>query len=310
MNNILDDLKEKFKDNSITIIILITLICVFCALIVWYLANDMFLSDDKSSNNRRTELKDIDNTNNLELNNTEEDITDLALIEQLNLKTSYLINIDKGTLNDKTNFFYRNITNKEITSMSKLGSIILQDSITTNSITKEVIPYTVYQKYFPTLAASKNELDFQVFTEGNDYQIDGTSIDNKYFEIFGEKLNNHATNLTCPTTTYDEENKKYLISFNCEEPSNSTVITYNNRYSKDNQNAYVYVSVGVKGWAKDDKTIPVIYRDYEETAEYLRDDSVNTYQITESDYQEFSEYKITFKLTSNNYYFESVEKID
>lgn len=291
-------------------IILIILVCILCALVGGYIINNKY-AEDSESNYTRKKIQNLDNKNEISLNTSEIEIEDQTLINSLNEKVSYLVNIGRKTANEKGEFFAKDATKRNFTSYAKLGAIVLYSDIISHKLTHEVIPYNIYSNHFPDLAATKSETDFQFLKEGDDYQVKASDIDNIYYEIFGEKVVNHQTNLACPSVSYDSETAKYLVSLQCAQETTSSLLTYNYKYSKDEDNAYVYVSVGVKGFDKETSSIPVIYSDYEETTEFLRDENVLNYQISSTDYEKFSKYKITFILSSdNNYHFEKVEKIN
>jgi len=97
----------------------------------------------------------------------------------------------------------------------------------------------------------------------------------------------------------------------CGGTAMSLLHNYKNKYTQKGNEAYVYVSYGISNYNVQTGATD-IYKDINSETLYkqnLTDQESHNFTINETNYQDFSEYKYTFKEDENgNYYFVSIEK--
>lgn len=116
---------------------------------------------------------------------------------------------------------------------------------------------------------------------------------------------------------FDKDNKKFFeLCINVLDGSNF-IDTYIYDFDYDEDNAYLYVSVsyGNEELTDNDDTRVTIYKDYKHKKiykefTYSNDSQNDDFILDESNYKEFTLYKYTFKRVDDNYYFDSLKKID
>lgn len=143
-------------------------------------------------------------------------------------------------------------------------------------------------------------------------------VKEKYYYMFGEELTNYEVDTTKNIIKgyqwkYDSSSSKYIVNFlGFGTSAGKILLTYNNRYTIDNNNAYIYVSCGYQ--YGDVNNNIYLYNEYKEDMTKINPyskEQVRSYQeILETNYKDFSEYKVTFrKDNKGNYYFYSLERL-
>ena len=126
---------------------------------------------------------------------------------------------------------------------------------------------------------------------------------------------------TCPEYYYSDTYKEfYKITYVCGVVSYGDYISYISNYEIDEKNIYLYMNFGFIEPGYGDKTL--IYGNFEEyevsgskgikpinVVEEIDYQLTNSYVINDTNKDNFSEYKITFKNVNNKYYYEKTEKI-
>ena len=139
---------------------------------------------------------------------------------------------------------------------------------------------------------------------------DGKEVSEKYKEIYGQELvRNQNFNLgTNPSYHYNTEYDIYysILGMAGFGGPMGTTYVYKDRYTTDNDHAYVYIYAGFIGVDNH------LYSDWGIDSDLgtLTDDEVANYTINEENYKQFTEYKFIFdKSADDNYYFSKTEKI-
>lgn len=228
---------------------------------------------------------------------TEEDVTLEALRNDLVNKVNILERISQRTgfelWPEEKNRYYSS------------GDIYIKDTDITQ-IPNELKLYTVLENlYYYDLGKSyvTTNYDFgsmsmykNIFT-----QLDVEKVEKEYKYLFGNTTISHKKFDGCPSFIYDSVNNKYYGSSECGGTSAGGIVTYVNKVTSTDDEAYVYVSLGS---AVDGK----FYTDFEMTKEYTANVE-NGLVINENNYKEFSEYKYTFVKEKGNYIFNNIKKI-
>ena len=184
-------------------------------------------------------------------------------------------------------------------------------------------------------------LNYIEHTKGTDLKFDGTKItvDNKefivnhesngvihkddylnsYYYLFGNKNAPLPMLINrCPSYYYDKGNEIYISQYDCGEVNVEQIITYINRIDITDDYIYVYINIGYDTFdytELDNDGLPknrVIYSDInKEQANVIKKIGLydHSYIIDQNNYSYFSEYKITFKKVSEDYYYDIIEKI-
>lgn len=146
-------------------------------------------------------------------------------------------------------------------------------------------------------------------------EISPDVVSSVFKEYFGTDLTNVNSTIgkNCLIFYYDATlNTYFSVSSACKDVGSSYVSAYKNKYTTNNDLAYVYVN-----YALLEPTSPTlesynIYKDLEKTTLYqsnVSKDMAYNFNIDTSNYREFSEYRFTFKKDINgNYYFLKLEK--
>jgi len=150
--------------------------------------------------------------------------------------------------------------------------------------------------------------------------IDDNIVKEKSLQIFNKDLSNLAE--APKDDSYDtawlgivKDGNKYMINSAGGDPSPSNMLFTNiYKYERDDQNAYVYVSVA-KGSISDDGTSYIIYKGPEsrEIFKIYNESAIEEYlnfQITEDNKNNFTRYKYVFASVDGNYYFNHIEKVE
>lgn len=156
-------------------------------------------------------------------------------------------------------------------------------------------------------------------------QLSKEEVDKYSVEIFGKKIANPVEEITsCPPYYYDSANEIYYqLEPRCGGAASGSVLIYKSKFIEKGAEAYVYVSVGHLVYDESTSTPQYkIYKDFSysgtkligESVEYLNEYktenqiiNLGNFKLDSTNYQDFSEYKFTFKKDSNdNYYFVDV----
>lgn len=169
-----------------------------------------------------------------------------------------------------------------------------------------VLDYLYINKKFQNVTAENKDSEIvKGYGQNEVYQISKDDVNKEYKKFFGKDVSeNKSLDIYCFGYDYDATKNMYFKADpNCGGTSGASYVSYINKYTEKENNAYVYVNYGYDGMASDGK----VFADLEGTKESSVDP--NNFKIDESNYKEFSEYKFTFeKDDSGNYYFVSLEK--
>lgn len=292
--------RKKKKSGLIFLIIILCLISGIIGYkmddIISFVNSKIEKKEDSKNENKPTETPQV----------TETDITDSALINDLSSKVNMLSALGNYTypMTDDTIFFTSANDNKTFTDNDKLLSIIVYYNYYDVNIKKEAIPESVFKTSFP-------EMSYETDNVEEDYQLDGLTINNIYKALYNVDIPNKNVSIDgCPTIKYDATNNKYLVISRCGGVNTNKILKYNYKYTKDDNNAYVYVSVGYKKSYENDYD-ETIYSDLKATKLYKQNKEDQNFLIDSKNYKDFEQYKVsfTFAKDTNNYYFNKIEKV-
>ena len=296
------DKEKKNKNKGLVILNIILLIILIVGGLSIYIAIDEKIITFNKDNDKITNI--VKNNSN---KTKEETITDSNLIVDLKNKVTYL-NADKIYMDHIIPNLYKEEKITYIGEEEKLNIVLesLKNDYTSITIPKELIEKSI-GSYYANMIIEDNK------------QISIDKVKERYQKLFGTEINNFNHIEGCPTYLYDAVNQVYYETTKCTKGSSiNKEYLYDIKYTKEENFAYVYMSVGTAFITKPINNINSneeklnIYKGYS-SAIYKEEVSIkeaNEFKIDKDNYQEFDIYKYKFFKDSNdNYYFISVEKV-
>lgn len=308
----------KKKNNKTIIAIILLLIALFGLTCYFILDKNVHTANPQKEDTSAVDEKDpVEETNEDEKEPTEEtekpneeenkpvvekaetEIKDSNKIKKLEDNMLYLNSIDCGITECAPSIYQKNTTTKDLTDSQKLSSILFY--IYKNTEEFNEITIDEFKEVYSELYTGEGD-DIYEF-----YQVKEQIILDKYKAVYGSTPSNYKIDSNCPEFRYSDKFKKFYGASRCGGYGGSKILTYNYKFTESDDKAYVYTSVALQVFENE---TPVIFTDYNKTKEYKRGDAALDVEINSTNYQEFSKYKITFTKSDNNYYFESVEKLE
>ena len=298
-SNNMSNKPKKSKKGLIVIILLLLIIAGLCTFI--YLKKDVLFNSGNNTNENN-------NTNNI-VEAKEEELKDSNLINIITDKAKMIVLpnfIDlfyiKGDYNG--NFYFDDLYKKmELSDANKLLLILEKQKGEEINVDIDKSSNNEVKELYKQDWTSAHDRDSAM------RQYDLSSINNDYRYIFGTTISNYMDISSCPSYYYDSVNKVYFSYGQCGGLDPASILTYINKLSTNGNDVYVYVSVGKMSFIEE--TLPNakynIYSDYEEKNK-LQEINESKYIIDESNYDKFSEYKLTFTKDGNDYYYKSIER--
>lgn len=273
------------KNNKILYGIIIILIAIVCLISGFILGNsDLFKKENNEEENKIIE-KEITDTKEKE-----------KLVKIVNLFNRLSIDgFDQTTID-----IYNDLNLNDFEKM-RLVFTNLENKLTEITIPKDQITIN----------------DEDIMLQYIRKQITVSEVESEYYNLFNEKISNHQDNEGCPTYSYDSTNSVYYYSAECGGSRGASgPVSYINRYTYNEKEAYVYINLGYIEYGEfiDGFTSYKIYKDLNKNNLYKTENNVDEILIdaniiNASNYNDFSEYKYTFvKNDKGGYYFKSIEK--
>lgn len=274
------------------------------------------------------------------MENKNDDTVVIIVILMLLLGLGIFVAYDKGfILNKDNNKVENNKESNEKHEETEITDIIVKDKLDEliNKINKTSFHPTWYEKGYSiyeksSLSESSKLLvilkdlystsQFQRVYKNteNGFEVEDVInlkiVKDEYKNLFNEELTNYIEVGFCPWFKYDQETNKYKVYEECGGTGYDTYISYNNRYTEDENNMYVYVNVGrfVSKTMTDENGLTVflndLYADVSKEKIYKKNVIDKDITINESNYNEFSEYKYIFgKDKEGRFYYKNIERI-
>lgn len=293
---------EKIKKNSRGLGIIIGVLVVLVVGLFAFLVYDNGLSNNK--------------------NEKEVSISDPTIKNELSLK----INLLNAPLT------FSNSTEVEDSIIIQMGSEVNTNLYKELNLTESDKTWIVYKSLideFQPISISKENMSGNIrnherFDEawflGDLRQLSKNVFEERYLSLFGTSYVHHDDESL--GFYLDDVNQVYYVNPDMGGlADNRRIYLYKNKYTKVNDYAYVYVSVGASGYK--DENGGLIYNDVVEEwegtwthddvviyKEGLTDDELKQFRIDATNYKSFQEYKFTFKKNRNGEYsFVGVEKV-
>lgn len=280
----------------------------------------------------------FNNQNSYPVEDTEEivdvseevDITDPDIIDDLDKKIAILFGTDNTdpTFATSRSIGYNDevlFHEGDITQTAKIVSII-NHTLESRPLSEEEIVAAINQSGF---TGEDEETFRQYFANG----YDGDLVAQKYKEIFGEDLVKGQMGEFCGSYAYNNQYDFYYSDvFGCGGTTPYERFYYKNRYTKDENHAYVYVSTAFMSpedvnsteefaqekynvycdvaYLNSSNTISQVADDAEICATLDNYDEALSFTLDASNYEKYSNYRFVFNRSDDgNYYFDKVEKL-
>lgn len=152
--------------------------------------------------------------------------------------------------------------------------------------------------------------------------ISETKVNEFSKKMFGSTITKPEKIESCPSYFYDAKNKNYnRPSPRCGGTSPDSVKSYKSKFEEEGNEAHVYVSFAYLVLSGTNSVLDTytVYKDFDildkslgkvEYKEKYKEKvtSPDLFILDKKNYQDFSEYKFTFKKANNNYHFVKVEQ--
>ena len=306
------------KKKNIVLVLLFIIIAVMACFGV-KMSKEIFELKKGTNQNINTNQNDNNNNvidNNQNTNNDQNNVVSNAEINVDNpsIKSILITNVNQ-LLWDKNNnsnlmstmshyFNYNLLRNKKLSDSDKLKTILKTldkgNFKPINISLDKVGNSTLKNKHSDWITSAYFDMESQV---------EISVIEKEFSKLFDGtiKYQDYDMEENCPGFYYDELNKVYYRISECGGTEPSSINTYVNKISYNNNNYYVYLNVGY--FEIGDKLYIDI--DKSKVAEGVNiPQEFSTSLINETNYMQFSEYKFTFEKNSEgNYIYKSIERI-
>ena len=269
------------EENSVnkSVVIFLLSICVI-SLCMGIYANYRLIVISKENQKIKEQEKKKEKVYGVE--DEEKEITDGKVLELISKRQEVLKNYTSDQIsNKKARIYEKDQNSKELIGENKLVAVL----------------YTLFEDN-----SSAVELDTAKYP--NTLILQPDLVKKLYKETFGEELD---SSIKIPEDIkdsfyYSDEYGVYVINSGFGGACLDGSITYDYKYTEDSANVYIYSAHAYY------KTCPYeVYKDFDKTEKYETDKII---RISENNYEDFYNYKITYKKDGNNYIFAKIEKIN
>ncbi len=285
-SNNMNNKPKKSKKGLIVIILLLLIIAGLCTFI--YMKKDVLFNSGNNSNN----TNENNNTNNT-VESIEEELTDQDLKKRITNKVSLIIPSEENGSGFWFFKFKDTILNKEV---------VLSDE----DKLRLALGQHYGEEYRFKIGQANNDKFKEIYINDLDseeigYKRQIIEIEKDYFYLFGKTIPKYYEELPgCPHYFYDNVDKFYFSIHSCGTGIGFGTLTYVNKITQKDDEIYIYISAEYYEYNENNKLI--IYSDHNKT-NVVQGDEINS-----SNYDKFSEYKLTFTKDGNDYYYKSIER--
>lgn len=307
------------KNNKllITISIILTIIIVVSVGFIGYYIG---------VNHKNTTLQEIEEPNDkTSEKNKEQELTDINTIKQLSNKISKLFGYNEKELNYNSEYsmfsFKSGVLKKELTNDEK--QFLIATGIEWDQTIDNLWESSPKMKNTAELMCSGDTNCIRQYIEASK-QVSEEKFNKYSLELFGHEITNPKEVIgKCPIIYYDANQKRYYRPDPaCGGAAAERAKLYKYKFTTKEDEAYVYVSFAYVEPDYNNKSIYNVYKDIECNNELIgtckfinkyegtKPEHVDDFKLDNTNYQEFSQYKFTFKKDQNkNYYFIKTERI-
>ena len=305
-----DNMNNKPKKSKKKIFLIVLILLIIAAGVFVYLEKDVLFgksgnTNTNQNNNANENNNTFENNDNNNIEVKEEVLIDASLLKIITEKAEMIVLpsfIDQFYI--KGDYFDNLYKKTELTESNKILLVLEKQKGSRINIDAETISNNEFKKLYDQEWPNESLRDEAM----QQYGLSGINNDYKY--LFGTYISSYMDIESCPYYYYDDANKVYISYSQCGGLDAVSILTYINKLSTKGDDIYVYVSVGMMSIIEE--TLPNakynIYSDYEEKNKLQEINGNETFKIDSSNYDKFSEYKITFTKNGNDYYYKSIER--
>lgn len=266
------------KEKNIGLIIIIILLLIVVSLSTYVICDNFIFNSTNNINDVESEKEDnqsIDGEKKLESTDTIEKLNVILdlLSPSCNLSRYSIYEIKTLTHEDKMKITFESLADKFV------------------DLTLEERKANSYREYVDVKKINISEVKAQ------------------YKNLFGEEPTELGNYGRCPTYRHDTTNNVYYKEAGgCGGTCASSITTYINSYTEDENNIYVYTSVG---YLTSRYSKSYVYCDIN-VSKLCYSGEIIDYNniINETNYQDFSEYRLTFKKNADGtFYYDKIERL-
>ena len=245
--------------------------------------------------------------------NEEVELTDTYIKRDLDQKIAILHRTDQTASTITIEHLHPEMalyTNGDLSNAAKLSQVVLTLANTsaavtvTTDIANSILANFSKEFYGEDLSGVQNELKGYTFAKN--------TVDQKHREVFGTDPVYEQDATYCPMTYYDNSGYYFILN-RCGGDSPIVAYYYKNRYTTDDDHAYVYINAGAANGANSKiycEIQPYGPESYSDASSACGDYSGDKSTIDATNHDKFAEYRFVFtKATDGTYYFEKVEKV-
>ena len=314
-NNNFNEIQEPKKKNNTTTIIFSFVFIILLGFIGYLtytriIESKVFKQDNTQEKQNENKKEETKKEEKIAIPAVKKDIT-----EKINaLFKAYQEKTNTQYITSMHGFNQDLITNYTINDDDKLEIALnytALNSKTKINIPKEKVTVSLVKDEYDTIM-NEYETNYSYAMEEY-FQVNVKDVEKTYKELFNSEIKHRNTNITCPSYYYDNANNVYYALSQCGGISPDSANIYIDNTYTNNDTAYAYVYIGIlaredaKLYNGIDKTKVI-----KELGEVTYDDNFyNSIKITDSNKEQYSKYKMTFKKDNNeNYYFDKIEKVN
>ncbi len=303
------EIKEPKKKNTSTIIF--TIIFIILIGIIGYLTFTRVIERSNKQNNQESSQqkqestkKEIDARENVKIDilaktNKIFNIKDNSKSKSINYTGNIAEILENLSLNDDNKMRIAINVSKRHKVHSNKNNLSNPKAI---KIIDEYIESYNIEEYFNT--------DSTMFYS----EYDGEEVEKNYKELFSEQINHRDFNDTCPFEYYyDSKTNEYFSNSQCGGIGYDELLYYFDKVTTKDDETYAYIYIGLKGNGRYTGESTKIYSDIDKKniVEEITDPQKGSdYLIIDNNKEDFTRYKLTYKLNDlNQYYFDKIEKM-
>ena len=293
---------EKKSKGLIVAVVLLVLLVIGLALYICYDKGIIFSSNRNDSNEVANDEKN-EADNGAEDEDIESELTDGYVIKDINKKVNAFLSIGQDSDNDTSIIWHGNtyrLSSSDYMNYSDNNKLFMVLNSNTHNFRTMSITEVENAK---SIISNRSSEDIQSYCTV--YEV--AKINEDYRSFFGANASYSNTNIlgNCPEYFYDSTNQVYYQCSGGCGGSSAISIGYIYRYGQKGDEVYAYLTLGTI--AGDIYTDLYVYGQGDAPAKY--DKALNNNTIDETNYTDFTKYKMTFKKgTDGIYYFSSFQK--
>ena len=301
------DIEMEEKNNNNLIYVLVLIIGVLIGVAGVFIAekyvgkkegNEPTKIEEKEKNDKESEGEKEEKDN-------EKVIIDSYIIKNLDKKLE-ILNGYKADLVSPAPGLYKNINSKDMKDGEKLYMILFYNDKNEkmSKATKTAFNNLTGENITGWSGTVDNLTDLYISDDGMYHYMEKSKVDQEYKELFGNLPNTTKVINGYPNYYYEPNAEAYFQVARAGGTCGLTFDQYIYSYTQDNENAYIYTSIGYYSCQDG------LYKDYETKEEIANLEERTNSKTPAKDFMDkLDKYRVVFKKDVDNYIFDRVEKL-